>query len=129
MTSLGGIGLIDYTVLPCRRFDPTVAFYRDVMGFPLAVERDGRVNFQVGPTVLALARRDDSGAPAASVQLAFRVEMPEVDRCHAELTARGVLIERGPVDLPAWGHRAIFFRDPEGTLIEIYAEVAPPAGT
>ena len=28
-----------------------------------------------------------------------------------------------PRDIPAWGHRALFFRDPEGNVIEIYAEV------
>ncbi len=29
---------------------------------------------------------------------------------------------RGPSDLPAWRHRTLFFRDPEGNIIEIYAE-------
>lgn len=58
----------------------------------------------------------------AAVQLAFRVAPPEVDACHAELVARGVTIDRGPVDLPAWRHRALFFRDPEDNIVEVYAE-------
>ena len=27
-----------------------------------------------------------------------------------------------PTDLPGWRHRTLFFRDPEGNVIEIYAE-------
>jgi catechol 2,3-dioxygenase-like lactoylglutathione lyase family enzyme len=45
-----------------------------------------------------------------------------LDACHAELVAKGVAILRKPTDLPAWRHRTLFFRDPEGNLIEIYAE-------
>jgi hypothetical protein len=29
---------------------------------------------------------------------------------------------KGPTDLPDWRHRALFFRDPEDNIIEIYAE-------
>jgi lactoylglutathione lyase len=28
-----------------------------------------------------------------------------------------------PKDLPNWRHRTLFFRDPEGNIIEIYAEI------
>jgi lactoylglutathione lyase len=45
-----------------------------------------------------------------------------IDACHAELIARGVVILRAPTDRPSWRHRTLFFRDPEGNLIEIYAE-------
>lgn len=45
-----------------------------------------------------------------------------VDACHAQLVAKGVTILRGPIDLPEWRHRTLFFRDPEDNVIEIYAE-------
>jgi lactoylglutathione lyase len=63
------------------------------------------------------------GAQMAAVQLAFRVPPPEIDACHAELVAGGVEMLGPPRDIAAWRHRALFFRDPEGNVIEIYAEV------
>jgi glyoxylase I family protein len=100
------------------------------MGFALVHESAAWVSFRVGATLLTLRPRgafpagDDGPATlgAASVQLAFQVPVAEVDVCHAELVAMGVPILRGPTDLPAWRHRTLFFRDPEGNLIEIYGE-------
>ena len=122
--TLGNIGNFDYTVLLCRDMETTQAFYRDVMGFPIEHERPNWVSFRVGATLLALRPRDAEGPiPAvAAVQLAFRVAPPEVDVCHAELVAHDVTIVRSPVDLPAWRHRALFFRDPENNILEVYAE-------
>jgi glyoxylase I family protein len=110
--------------------DMTRAFYRDVMKFPIEVDRENWVSFRVGATLLTLRRRgmwtvcDDgpSIAGSAAIQLAFRVPPPAVDACHTELIAAGVSIIRGPTDLPDWRHRTLFFRDPEDNIIEIYAE-------
>jgi catechol 2,3-dioxygenase-like lactoylglutathione lyase family enzyme len=56
------------------------------------------------------------------VQLAFRVAPAQVDRCAEELAAAGVTIESPPTDQP-WGHRTLFFRDPDGNVLEIFADV------
>ena len=128
--SLKQIHNFDYVVLSCRRMVETRAFYRDVMGFSIDVDRESWVSFRVGATVLALRPRgrgpawdDGPGVPgSASVQLAFRVPPPALDACHAELVAKGVTIIREPTDLTAWRHRTLFFRDPEDNVIEIYAE-------
>jgi glyoxylase I family protein len=34
-----------------------------------------------------------------------------------------VTILSPPRDIPSWHHRALFFRDPEDNVIELYAEV------
>ena len=127
--ALGGIGNLDYTILLCSRMEETIAFYRDVMQFPIETERKNWVSFRVGSSLLTLRPRgwslfeDGQSIPgAAAVQLAFRVPPPAVDACHAELVASGVPILRGPTDLPDWRHRTLFFRDPEDNVIEIYAE-------
>lgn len=128
--SMGGIGNLDHTVLLCGRMDETRAFYRDVMRFPVETDRENWVSFRVGAALLtlrprgSLAFRDDGASVpgSAAVQLAFRVPPPAVDACHAELVAKGVPILRGPTDLPKWRHRTVFFRDPEGNIVEIYAE-------
>ena len=128
--SLGGIGNLDHTVLLCSRMAETRAFYRDIMQFPIEVDRENWVSFRIGAALLTLRPRerwsvcDDGGAVpgSAAVQLAFRVPPPAVDACHAELAAKGVTILRAPTDLPEWRHRTLFFRDPEDNIIEIYAE-------
>jgi catechol 2,3-dioxygenase-like lactoylglutathione lyase family enzyme len=57
-----------------------------------------------------------------SLQLAFRVPPRDVDRCAAELAEAGVPILLPPTDQP-WGHRTLFFRDPDGNVLEVYAEI------
>ena len=129
--SLKDIHTVDYVVLLCTKMAETRAFYADVMGFTIEDERPTWVSFRVGATLLTLRPRGTTSAwvdgpistGSASVQLAFRIPPPAVDRCHAELLAKGVPIVRAPTDLPEWRHRTLFFRDPEGNVIEIYAEI------
>jgi catechol 2,3-dioxygenase-like lactoylglutathione lyase family enzyme len=64
----------------------------------------------------------ETPAGAASLQLAFRVAPAEVDECAAVLRSAGVAILRPPADQP-WGHRTLFFRDPDGNIVEIYADI------
>ena len=129
---LGSIRNLDYVVLLCEDLARARQFYCDVMKFRLERETPRWVSFHVGSGLLCLRPRtlegmfqDGLGAPAgsASVQLAFRVAPPEIDEIQAELAAAGVDLMGPPRDIPAWGHRAIFFRDPDGNVIEIYAEV------
>ncbi len=128
--SLKDIHNFDYAVLLCRDIAATRAFYADVMGFPVEHDSESWVSFRIGATLLTLRPRgrspggeDGAATPgSACVQLAFRVPPPSVDACHEELVARGVAIMRPPTDLPSWRHRTLFFRDPEGNVIEIYAE-------
>ncbi|NNM74682.1 VOC family protein [Enterovirga aerilata] len=130
MMSLGGIASLDYVVVLCSKMEETRAFYENVMGFPVVEDVENWVSFRVGATLLTLRPRggfpvcDDGPRPAgsAAVQLAFRVPLQAVDRCHEELVAKGVPILREPTDLPKWRHRTLFFRDPEDNVVEIYAE-------
>ena len=129
---LGSIRNLDYVVLLCEDLARARQFYLDVMKFRLERETPRWVSFHVGSSLLCLRPRslegvfqDGPGAPpgSASVQLAFRVAPSEIDEIQAELAAAGVDLLGPPRDIPSWGHRAIFFRDPEGNVIEIYAEV------
>jgi catechol 2,3-dioxygenase-like lactoylglutathione lyase family enzyme len=123
---------LDYTVLLCERIAETKAFYRDVMRFVIEYDSERWVTFRLGTALLTLRPRgtdpagDHDGAAvsgSAAVQLAFRVPPSAVDACHAELVAKGVSIVREPTDIPHARHRTLFFRDPEGNLLEIYAEI------
>ncbi len=128
-TALGRIRGLDYTVIFMRDAAAMRRFYRDVMQFP--VERElgpDWIEHRVGSNILALARphvaRGDAPTPmgAASLQLAFRVTPPDVSRCEEELKAAGVSMMSPATDQP-WGHRTLFFRDPDGNILEIYADI------
>ena len=122
---------LDYTVIFARQMAKMREFYGATMGFPLHRELSPRwVEFRVGSNILALSehnsRFNDPAPPIGvlSLQLAFRVAPHEVDLCAATLAERGVVIVHPPTD-QAFGHRTLFFRDPDGNVLEIYAEIAP----
>ncbi|WP_227268704.1 VOC family protein [Roseobacter weihaiensis] len=57
------------------------------------------------------------------MQLAFRVPPAAIIEWHETLRAYGVEILRGPTEIPDWRHETLFFRDPEGNILELYAEI------
>ena len=120
---------LDYTVIFARQMEAMREFYGTTLGFALHRELGPQwVEFRVGSNLLALTQRglvfDDPSPPVGvlSLQLAFRVTPSEVASCAAVLAERGVNIISGPTDQP-WGHRTLFFRDPDGNVLEIYAEI------
>lgn len=129
MTALSHIRQIDYTVIYARDLPAMRHFYEQVMGFAPERQLSERwFEYRIGSTILALTTHggrfgDAPPAPGAlSVQLAFRVPPPMVEACAKELEAQGVTLVSPPTD-HAFGHRTIFFRDPDGNVIEIYAEI------
>ena len=123
------IRAVDYTVVFVRDMGAMRAFYEDVLRFRLArALSDNWLEYHVGANTLVLAcpRLTEGEAPVpagmAALQLAFRVPPGDVDRCAAELEAKGIAILSPPTDRP-FGHRTLFFRDPDGNVIEIFAEI------
>jgi lactoylglutathione lyase len=120
---------LDYTVIFARQMVTMREFYGNTLGFPLHKKLGEKwIEFRVGSNLLALTERgslfDDPSPPVGvlSLQLAFRVAPDEVASCAATLKERGVTIISGPTDQP-FGHRTLFFRDPDGNVLEIYAEI------
>jgi catechol 2,3-dioxygenase-like lactoylglutathione lyase family enzyme len=123
------IRAVDYTVIFARDMAAMRRFYEDVLRFSLSRELSpGWIEYRVGDNTLALARPSRTAADAptphgsAALQLAFKVSAPDVDRCADELVRRGVDLLSPPTD-QAFGHRTLFFRDPDGNLLEVYAEI------
>lgn len=126
---LKAIRSIDYTVIFARDMEEMRHFYGDVMDFPVNRELSAQwIEYRVGSQILALTERgllfEDAPTPmgALSLQLAFRVAPGEVKKCAQVVEAAGVDIVL-PVTDQSWGHRTVFFRDPDGNVIEIYAEI------
>ena len=129
MQALGHIRQIDYTVIYVRDMDAMRHFYGSVMEFPRErVLSDRWIEYRVGSTTLALTVHgarfsDPPPAPGAlSLQMAFRVPPQVVADCAAALEAKGVELISPLKDHP-FGHRTIFFRDPDGNVLEIFAEI------
>jgi catechol-2,3-dioxygenase len=109
-------------------------FYTQIMGFPVYLDTKYWVEMRVGSVLLTLLQRGRlfDGPPipneSAAVQLAFRVTPQEVYSCYDELLAKNVEIIEPPMDkdMKYWKHRTLFFKDPEGNILEIYADMEYP---
>lgn len=127
--ALASIRSMDYVVIFARNLPAMRHFYETVLRFALERELFPQwIEYRVGATLLALTQKgvlfDDPDPPAgaAALQLAFRVTPDRVAACARELEFADVSILRGVEDQP-WGHRTLFFRDPDGNIIEIYADL------
>ena len=120
-----------YVRLLVNDFDACVAFYRDVLGFPVAIlaEHAKFAEFDTGETALELYDRSMMaelvGRVGRSVTgevdralLTLRVD--DVDETYEMLQAKGVSFDVPPTDREAWGARTAHFRDPDGNLIELF---------
>ena len=123
------IRAIDYTVIFVRDMGAMRRFYEDILGLSLLRELSPSwIEYRVGDNTLALARPSLTAADAptpnrsASLQLAFKVSALEVDQCADELVRQGVALLSPPTD-QTFGHRTLFFRDPDGNLLEMFAEI------
>lgn len=123
------IKAIDYMVIFVRDMEVMRRFYEDILGLSLTRQLSHNwLEYRIGNNTLVLARRgmtaSDPEIPkgSAALQLAFRVTVPMVDACAAELVAKGIDLVAPPTDRD-FGHRTLFFRDPDGNLLEIYAEI------
>jgi len=131
---LKAIRNLDYTIILCQEIELMKHFYHDLLGFPIYRDFGEWVELHVGASLLTLSvrgtgydgvREQHGTAPSigfASLQLAFRVTPAEVESSCAELQQKGVEILQPPTN-QATGHRTLFFKDPEGNILEIYADL------
>jgi glyoxylase I family protein len=125
---LTSVQQLTYAIVLCDDMEHMKAFYRDLFAFPVDSESATSLALRAGSVLLALRQRtrsyDGQGVRTQlpGVQLAFRVSPAEVDQCYAQLVAKGVPILDPPTDQPR-GHRTVYFADPEGNILEIYAEI------
>jgi catechol 2,3-dioxygenase-like lactoylglutathione lyase family enzyme len=117
---------LDYVILLCENLTQMKAFYHEVLGFPIQRDWEDWIEMRAGAVLLTLRSRgrpyDGPPSSDAGVQLAFRVEPDEVKGWYEELLEKNVDILDPPRD-QEYGHRTLFFRDPDGNVLEIYAEI------
>lgn len=109
------------TILYCRRWRPTVRFYRDALGLPVLARNQWYVEFRV-TSASSLSIADAAKAPIDDVEgqgitLSWRVVDLSVTRKR--------LIDGGlePFAIRSMGHAdAFYLYDPEGHRIEIWSD-------
>ncbi len=128
-SAFDAIRAIDYTVVFVRDMDAMRWFYEEIMRFPLLrLLSSNWIEYRVGGNTLVLSRPGltalDPPTPngSAALHLAFKVSALEVDQCAEELVRMGVDLLSPPTDRD-FGHRTLFFRDPDGNLLEVFAEI------
>jgi catechol 2,3-dioxygenase-like lactoylglutathione lyase family enzyme len=119
---------LDHCVLHVSDWEVSNAFYRDVVGAEL-VQSDGRTAYRFGAQQLNLHGPGLSPTPVARLpvqpgnsDLCFAWDGP-IEDAVAHLAARGVAIELGPVPRAGAGGtgQSVYFRDPDGSLLEFIA--------
>jgi lactoylglutathione lyase len=112
--------------------DQAIEFYRDVVGLQLAHMASGRqaAFFWIGPAGNAMLGLwgTGSGPQRMALHTAFRVSLADVVAAPRALRAAGITpldFDEQPTDQPvvfAWMPAAsVFFRDPDGHLLEYIA--------
>ncbi|MFD0000320.1 VOC family protein [Nocardia sp. NPDC127526] len=105
-------------------YQRTLAFYRDTLGLAIAREYPGGTVFFAGQSLLEVAghgRTDDAPPGFAG---AIWLQVRDCSDAAAELTVRGVPIDRAPKQEP-WGLIEMWVRDPDGVpivLVEVPAD-------
>jgi catechol 2,3-dioxygenase-like lactoylglutathione lyase family enzyme len=121
---------IDHVVLTVADLGRTVEFYERVLGMKAVSFGEGRRALAFGDQKLNLHQAGREFEPKArqptpgAVDLCFTTDMP-LNEVAAHLRSQSVAIEFGPVDKIGARRalRSLYFRDPDGNLIEVSNEV------
>lgn len=120
------IDRIDHIVLTVHDLERTIAFYSRVLGMEPVTFAGGRRGLAFGRQKLNLHQAGREFEPKAlapapgAIDICFISETPLAEVI-ARLKAEGVVVIEGPVDKTgALGPmKSVYFRDPDGNLIEV----------
>ncbi len=111
---------VQHLSFPVRDPRASAVFYRDLLGFRELHVSEQIAEVVMGETKLVLLK-GDAAAPK-DLHFGFRVaSTAEVDEWGRRATAAGARIDSGPARAP-WGGYALYMRDPDGYLIEIWSD-------
>jgi len=123
---------IDHVVLTVADVQRTLDFYERALGMTPVAFGEGRRALAFGDQKLNLHQAGREFEPKArvptkgSADLCLLTDIP-IAEVVAHLQRTGVQIELGPVDKTGARRplRSIYFRDPDGNLIEVANELVP----
>jgi uncharacterized glyoxalase superfamily protein PhnB len=108
------------TILYCRHWKKTVAFYRDQLGLAVNFSNDWFVEFCLsGQTRLSIADERRASVKSCSGRgITLALETNDIEFLWNKINQKGIV----PTQIRdhAWGARVFYFFDPEGHRIEIW---------
>lgn len=107
------------TILYCKQWQETVAFYRDGIKLLALLSNDWFVEFKLNETS-RLSVADEARASIKSGDgkgITISLQVADLGQTLAELKEAG--INSSPVK-EVWGAKAVYVRDPEGNRIEFW---------
>lgn len=125
------ISRLDHLVLTVADIEESCTFYTTVLGMTRVIFAQGRTALTFGTQKINLHERGKEFDPKAthptpgSADLCFITESP-ITVVVGWLAKWGVLVEEGPVYRTGATHKllSVYFRDPDGNLIEVSNEVS-----
>jgi catechol 2,3-dioxygenase-like lactoylglutathione lyase family enzyme len=118
---------LDHVVIAVTDWDRSTDFYRAVVGAEVIDRGAGRVWFRIGETQLNVhgpgfdPKTNVARLPVrpGNSDICFRWDGP-IEEAVAHLRRHGVEVETGPVPRPGAGGEgtSVYFRDPDGSLLE-----------
>jgi catechol 2,3-dioxygenase-like lactoylglutathione lyase family enzyme len=108
------------TILYCKKWEETVAFYRDGLKLLVISSTDWFVEFKLNES----ARLSVANEARATIKtgegkgVTISLQVPDIEEIHAELVKNG--FSPTPVK-EIWGSRAIYVHDPEGNRLEFWS--------
>lgn len=107
------------TILYCKQWQETVAFYRDGIKLLALLSNDWFVEFKLNETS-RLSVADEARASIKSGDgkgITISLQVADLEQTLAELKEAG--INSSPVK-EVWGAKAVYVRDPEGNRLEFW---------
>ena len=119
---------LTYACVLTRQIDRLASFYQDVLD--LAPRRDGAyVEFSTEPGIFCLwaldayveiAGSNEGPQPGAGgIMLEFQVDNVDMEFARLKALSRLSIEFIIPPTTMAWGNRSVYFRDPDGTRLEL----------
>ena len=107
-----------------------LSFYRDVLLIEPQPDSGNYVEFVTEGTTLSLGTvalqeslAPGSAKPASNHSTMFEIQVDDVDKEYERLQKMDIEWVKPPTTQP-WGNRSIYFRDPDGNLLNFYTRVA-----
>ena len=108
------------TILYCRRWAETVAFYRDALGFEISYQCEWMVEFYLFPnaflSVADQSRTTISSSHGKGITLSFQIN--DLAAVHRDLNDLG--LSPTSIRSQVMGADVFYLFDPEGTRIEFW---------
>jgi catechol 2,3-dioxygenase-like lactoylglutathione lyase family enzyme len=108
------------TILYCKKWEETVAFYRDGLKLLVISSTDWFVEFKLNEsTRLSVANEARATIKTGEGKgVTISLQVPDIEEIHVELVENG--FSPTPVK-EIWGSRAIYVHDPEGNRLEFWS--------